>query len=301
MNKCTTSFLLSAATMLLVTCGGVETYDVRLQRHWPAAAVQRVSIREVDGSVQIAAVGSGRDITLEAHVRSRGIRPRPAAENEGFFRSSVDGNTLTIEGRESKHHFRFPFFQREQLSIDYVLNVPASMALDIRSVNGSIASDGVDGRSELITVNGPIDIVTSGLNELVARTVNGEVHATFSRAFQGATLKTVNGGIHASLPPTASFACDLSQVNGDFEANFPLSIHSNPGSRRASGQINGGSYALKIVTVNGDVRIDNGSPSAPLAPAVPADVPPPVPPPSAPGEGPDPHAPPVPPAPPARP
>jgi DUF4097 and DUF4098 domain-containing protein YvlB len=81
------------------------------------------------------------------------------------------------------------------------------------------------------------------------------VRAKFLESFQGARFKTVNGGVEAILPQNASFAVDLSQVNGDFEASFPLSIHSNPGSRRVSGEVNGGRHDLKIVTVNGDVEL----------------------------------------------
>jgi DUF4097 and DUF4098 domain-containing protein YvlB len=120
--------------------------------------------------------------------------------------------------------------------------------------------------------------------------VNGGVKAKFLTTFQGANLKTVNGRVQAILPPTASFACDLSQVNGDFEATFPLNIHSHPGNRRVSGEVNGGKYELRIVTVNGDIRVDNGSGSIPPLPALPA-------PPAAPAA---PSAKPAPPAPPAR-
>ena len=74
----------------------------------------------------------------------------------------------------------------------------------------------------------------------------------------------------ARLPPTASFLGDFTQVNGDFEAAFPLNIHSHPGSRRVSGEVNGGRYTLKISTVNGDITIDNvAPPAAPLAPPAP--------------------------------
>ena len=58
-------------------------------------------------------------------------------------------------------------------------------------------------------------------------------------------MKTVNGGVTAALPPSASFTGDFSQVNGDFEAAFPLNIHSHPGSRRVSGEVNGGRYELQ--------------------------------------------------------
>ena len=82
----------------------------------------------------------------------------------------------------------------------------------------------------------------------------------------------------AILPPSASFTGDFTQVNGDFEAAFPLNIHSHPGSRRVSGDVNGGRYALKISTVNGDIKIDNTpppppTPATPPPPAAPASTP----------------------------
>jgi hypothetical protein len=91
----------------------------------------------------------------------------------------------------------------------------------------------------------------------------------------------VNGGVEALLPGSASFTCDLSQVNGDFEASFPLSIHSHPGSRRVSGQVNGGQFELQITTVNGDVEVQHIPlpPTLPRAPSAPTGVPaPPAPP-----------------------
>jgi len=55
------------------------------------------------------------------------------------------------------------------------------------------------------------------------------------------------------------------------EAAFPLSIHSHPGSRRVSGEVNGGRYSLRITTVNGDIKIDTvAAPPAPVVPETPA-------------------------------
>src|SRR5439155_4927729 len=125
---------------------------------------------------------------------------------------------------------------------------------------------------DVVTVNGTVDLETAGTQEVSAHTVNGRVRAKFLQSFQGANLKTVNGSGDAVLPPTASFACDVAQVNGDFEASFPLSIHSHPGSRRVSGEVNGGRFSLKITTVNGDIEVQNGGmpPTPPAPPALPA-------------------------------
>lgn len=245
-----------ACVLLLAGCVAGERHEATITRHWPASAIRNVEVNGVDGGMDVEA-GAPNEVSLVARVHSIGVAPKPNSENQGFFDTDLSGDTLRIGQDKGRVHVGFPFFIRTRLQIDYVLRVPPQVALDLKMINGHIVTRGVDGETEATTVNGPIDVETSGANELSARTVNGSVHAKFLRDFRGARLKTVNGAVHAMLPPTASFSCDLSQVNGDFEAGFPLSIHSNPGSRRASGEVNGGQYELQITTVNGDVEVQH--------------------------------------------
>lgn len=264
------AMLLSA--LLIVGCGSVmERRTAQVERHWPAAAIHHIEVREIDGAINIEA-GPESEISMNASVRSRRA-PRNDQENLGYFTTEVSGDTLVI-GRRNEHHFHFFSFGNET-RVDYDLRVPASVALDLRTVNGRIATHGVDGEMKAVTVNGRVNIDTPGSSEVEAHTVNGRIEARFAKSFQGATLKTVNGGVTAVLPLTASFTGDFSQVNGDIEAAFPLNIHSHPGSRRVSGEVNGGRYELRITTVNGDIKIDTATPPAPPTPPAPAATPPP--------------------------
>lgn len=259
-------FLLIAAAAILTTsgCGNVEgrsrgksqAVAATITRTWPAAEIRELRVFEVDGSVDIQAVDTN-EISLVATARGD-FEIKKGQENDGLFETAIEGNTLYVGRREKKHErdWNFTFiFGDDDRRIDYVLRIPASVALDLKTVNGRIQTRGGEGETQVSTVNGPIDIELAGNREVRATTVNGSVRAKFTRDFAGARFKTVNGGVEATLPKTASFAVDLSQVNGDFEAAFPLSIHSNPGSRRVSGEVNGGAHALKIVTVNGDVEL----------------------------------------------
>lgn len=260
----------SLASLVLVTgCGAVmERRTAHIERRWAAGAIKHIEVREIDGAINIDA-GSDNEITMEATVRSR-VAPRQEQENQGYFTTELNGDTLVI-GRKNEHR-KFHFFSfGNETRVDYDLRVPASIALDLRTVNGRIATHGVDGEMRAVTVNGRVNIDTPGSSEVEAHTVNGRIEARFGKSFQGATLKTVNGGVTAALPLSASFTGDFSQVNGDIEAAFPLNIHSHPGSRRVSGEVNGGRYELRITTVNGDIRIDTATvpPVAPVAPAPP--------------------------------
>jgi DUF4097 and DUF4098 domain-containing protein YvlB len=250
-------YLLVAVLALASACGGERvvgpTRTATVTRSWPAADIHELKVFEVSGSVRVEAT-QGNEISLEARVRGR-IRPKPELENQGLFKTEIDGDTLRISRVKTKKHFNFFFFDRNRVEIDYVLKVPPSVMLDMSTVNGRIVTRGMEGEAALSTVNGTIDAEVAGTEELSASTVNGRVRAKFTRGFQGAQFKSVNGGVEAILPNDASFTVDLSQVNGDFEASFPLSIHSQPGSRRVSGEVNGGEHRLKIVTVNGDVEL----------------------------------------------
>ena len=270
MNSRSRQLYLLIGSILIVSCTVGSRTEETIKRQWPAAGIARVEVREVDGSVSVEA-GNTTEITLVANVEARGFEPDKKKENDGYFKTEINGDTLSIGREHERMIVHIPFFNRNDVTVNYTLHVPASVALNLRTVNGRIATKGIDAPAEAVTVNGPIELETSGNGEVSAKTVNGRVVARFTKTFQGARLKTVNGSVEAQLPSSASFACDLSQVNGDFEASFPVSIHSHPGSRRVSGDVNGGHYSLKIVTVNGDIQLANLP--APLAPPAPPAVP----------------------------
>lgn len=231
--------------------------SITVTRTWPAANIENVRIFEVDGGILVEAAETN-EISLVAVATGSNLQTAADKENQGLFETSIDGDTLRIGRRERKKGKKFNIrflWDRDRMRVQYTLKVPREMALDMGTVNGKIATRGIEGETEATTVNGSIDVEVTGANELEAESVNGRVKAKFLTSFQGAKFSTVNGGVEAILPQNASFSVDLAQVNGDFEASFPLSINSNPGRRRVSGEVNGGQHELKITTVNGDVEL----------------------------------------------
>lgn len=261
-------YLLPLVMLAVLGCGRAEGHSARgdrssdavvtITRNWPAAGVRELKVFEVDGSINVEAAATDQ-ISLVATARGD-LEVKKGVENDGLFQTTLEGDTLRIgreeERRGGKFRLRIPIlFGHNDKRIDYVLKVPPTVTLQMITVNGKIITRGVEGETQATTVNGRIDVETAGLQPLRATTVNGRVKATFTRDFQGARFNSVNGGVEVFFPQNASFAVDLSQVNGDFEASFPLNIHSNPGSRRVSGEVNGGRHDLKITTVNGDVEL----------------------------------------------
>ena len=254
--------------LALLLAGGCkflgERKIVQISRQWPAAGVRHIEVSEIDGTINIEAADTN-EITMQATVRTR--VPGKPKENQGFFRTELDGDTLTI-GRKGEHRWGIHWgLSGDEYYVTYNLRVPASVSLELTTVNGKISSRGTDGEMHATTVNGVVEIETSGTNEVEAKAVNGIIRAHFLKDFHGASFKTVNGRVVAVLPPSASFTSDFTQVNGDVEAAFPLNIHSHPGSRRVSGEVNGGRYSLHIVTVNGDIKVENHRRHPPRHPA----------------------------------
>ena len=268
MNTHSRAFYSLLAVTLVAGCVPLEKHTARFEKKWPATTVTRLDIREIDGTISVDGNSPG-EVSMVAAIHARGVRPDPKKDYQGYFLTELDGGTLTIR---TPHEHGVHFGWGRDVRIDYELRVPPSVALELRTVNGRIETRAIAGQTAASTVNGEVDIEATGSNEVAAKTVNGRVQARFLDDFHGARLGTVNGRVIAILPPSASFLGDFTQVNGDFEAAFPLNIHSHPGSRRVSGDVNGGRYALKITTVNGDIKINNAAPPVPPAP-----VPPPPP------------------------
>ncbi|HYS56032.1 MAG TPA: DUF4097 family beta strand repeat-containing protein [Thermoanaerobaculia bacterium] len=258
------------AVSSLAACVPLEHHTARFENKWPATKITRLDVHEVNGTIAVDGNSPG-EISMVAVVHARGVNPDPKRDYQGYFVTELDGDTLTIR---TMHEHGIHFGWGRDVRVDYELRVPPSVALKLVTVNGRIETRAIAGETAATTINGEVDIEATGSNEVAARTVNGRVQAKFLNDFHGARLGTVNGRVIAILPPSASFTGDFSQVNGDFEAAFPLNIHSHPGSRRVSGDVNGGRYALKISTVNGDIKVDNGAPPTPPLPPAP---PPPTP------------------------
>ena len=248
----------SLLALALAGCVAGERHVSHVAKAWPSAQIKRVEVREVDGTINVHG-GATDKVLLNATIRTYG------RVKEDTFHADLEGDTLVI-GRQ-RHGIHIGFFSGwNEPRIDYDLAVPSDVELKLSTVNGHIATRDVAGETAATTVNGSLDLECDGTKEVTAKSVNGRILCTFKKDFQGATFKTVNGRVTAALPPSASFYGDFTQVNGDFEAAFPLDIHSHPGSRRVSGEVNGGKYELKISTVNGDIKVENLGP-LPVPPA----------------------------------
>ena len=157
-------------------------------------------------------------------------------------------------GEEGHSHTR-----NNDVEVRFVVRVPAGIGFSAHTVNGSVTAVGLSGPVSATTVNGSVEIVTSGRAQ--ATTVNGSINASLGVANWSDPIKfeTVNGGIHLSVPTNLNADVDASTVNGSIESDLPWLVRGKIGRTHVQGTFNKGGSPLQLNTVNGSIQIRSGS------------------------------------------
>jgi DUF4097 and DUF4098 domain-containing protein YvlB len=197
-----------------------------------------------------------------------------------------NGNSVRIG--ENNDHQLF-----NNVSIDYVITAPASVALNLHSGSGDVTIDhvgrfltassgsgdirahGINGPSDLGTGSGDIELQAVGTGDIKAKTGSGSIRiqgvngTLTARSGSGdidaaghltgaANLGSGSGSIKLRLTPDAHFNLEASTGSGDIHVNFPGAPQQNDNSRHhLTGPVNGGGAPLEVRTGSGDVTIDH--------------------------------------------
>ncbi len=173
------------------------------------------------------------------------------------------------------------------ISIDYQVTAPKSVALNLRSGLGDIEVDnlgrylkaqsgsgavrahGLGGQAEMHTGSGDIELQETGSGDvqastgsgsirvqglhggLVARTGSGDIEAG-GQLTGAAKLQTGSGSIRLHLGPSARYNLDASTSSGTIRV--PGQYESD--AHRLSAPINGGGPALEAHTGSGDIEVN---------------------------------------------
>src|SRR5581483_2515642 len=137
--------------LIFAACVARERHVATIERTWPATDIHRVYVSEVNGSVNVEA-GKPDEISLVAHVRAYS-KPEPQSDNQGYFKTEVSGDTLSIGSRNQHRVSIFGLNFGDDTTIDYSLKVPPALELELKTVNGRIATKGVDGATQAKSVN----------------------------------------------------------------------------------------------------------------------------------------------------
>lgn len=247
----------SAAALLLVSgVAGAQDFT------WHGSIPQgrSIEIKGVNGDVRAEPSGSNEvEVVAEKHARRDNpedvrIQVLPHAGGVTICavypsREGAQPNACAPGGGGRMN------VQNNDVTVRFVVRVPAGVVFVGRTVNGEIEATNLNGDLSLNTVNGSVTFSTTGTAR--AATVNGSIRGSMGRVDWSDTLDmtTVNGGITLTLPASLSTEVRATTVNGDITTDFPLTVTERVSRRRLEGTIGGGGRTLALDSVNGSITL----------------------------------------------
>lgn len=216
-----------------------------------------IEIKTVNGSID-ARAGSGSQVVVRATKRWRHDDPDEVTieviEHAGGVTlcTLYPGRDNSCEpGKKGRMKVR-----DNDVSVDYVVEVPAGVKFTARAVNGGVEAEGLDSDVVAVTVNGSVEIETSGAAR--AETVNGSIHASMGASHwdDDVDFSTVNGRIELTLPTDTDADVRAQAVNGGIRTNLPIQVKGSWGPKSLRGTIGDGGGLLSLNTVNGSIRLN---------------------------------------------
>jgi hypothetical protein len=227
-------------------------------RSYKVAPGGRLELINVNGRIT-AEPAEGTEIELRAE------RTAKAATDDGAkdllerieMREEVGADRVRVEVRPprtsgpSGHEFK------------WTVRVPRGIAVDLRTVNGGVRLQGLDGEVRARSTNGGITGVALAATAVDASVTNGGVEIELARAVSSGTfqLEAVNGGVEIKLPQDSKADISGRCVNGGISvSDLTVDVMGEQSRRRLDGTLNGGGAKISLETVNGGVRVGRSTP-----------------------------------------
>jgi hypothetical protein len=209
-----------------------------------------------NGGIRVAAWDKN-EILVRAKVEAWGDTKDSATSVLRQVKISAEGDHVRAAGPKDEGWGK----QGPRWSVSYEVMVPAKIDLNLRSVNGGVAVEGVHGSTDVQTVNGGVT-VTNVAGHVRGETVNGGITVELAGVRgegESVTLQTVNGGVTLGLPEGANAKVRAQTVHGGLSTDFsgakiekgawgagPNSLELNLGT---------GAGSIHLETVNGGVHV----------------------------------------------
>jgi hypothetical protein len=201
----------------------------------------------VNGGIRVFG-SSRRDILVRAKVSAHARTEARAEAIAEEVKIHTEGGRIYAEGPDSR--------SREWWSVEYDIEVPSRMDLDLRAHNGGIAVADVSGTLRMETLNGGIHLESVN-GDVVAETTNGGLHVDLDGAGwvgKGLDAITTNGGVHLQVADGYSAHLETGTVNGGVDIDFPVTVQGKIG-RRITTDLGKGGPTIRVITTNGGVDV----------------------------------------------
>lgn len=198
----------------------------------------------------IAVTGGPRsDVLVRARVVATAATEDRAREIANAVRVNQDGAQIQAEGPDR-------LGRREGWHVSYRVAVPNQAGLALKTTNGGIAIEDVEGRIEFRTTNGGVKL-TGLAGQVTGRTTNGGITVDLEGQTwrgEGLDVETTNGGVRLAVPAQYSARLDAGTTNGGLNVDFPVTVQGRIG-RDIQADLGAGGPPIRVRTSNGGVRV----------------------------------------------
>ena len=218
----------------------------------------RLEIINVNGSIEaFRATGTEVEVIARREVKASSDEVAQDVLAKAQMIEDVAPDHVRVELKPDGNRDVGGLRSRNHVSIQYRVSLPPGLNVSLRTENGAVRLENVQGRLTAATTNGPI--VGRGLSGSVeATTVNGGIEITLTAVTADSRIVTVNGPVTLALASDVDAQLEAGAVNGGVlvRDGFPLTA-SERTPRRVVGRINAGGPRIVVQTTNGGVRINS--------------------------------------------
>ena len=166
---------------------------------------------------------------------------------------------------------------RNDTSVDFVIRIPAGLALELKTVSGDVIGRGLRGSDlgvgsvsgsisltdvkaatiDAGSVSGDVDLDQIAAKDVSAETVSGDVNYTGGLEDKGAyDFKTLSGDVTITLPKGPNAEVSAVTFSGDVSSDFPIVLNAARKNRhRMKATWGRGGAQLDLESFSGDIAI----------------------------------------------
>jgi hypothetical protein len=232
-----------------------ENQDDRDRRH---CEVREYTLAGGGGVLRIDANPNGGVRVMawdKAEVR---VVAKVEVRGESLADAQALAREVTVETGSREVHSTGPhnLVGHRNWSVSYDVWAPAATDLRLRTTNGGLNVEGINGVVDIETTNGGIDL-KGVAGDVRAETTNGGITiALAGSTWNGAGIRaeTTNGGIRLIVPEGFSAMLEAETTNGGIDVDFPVTIQGRLG-KDLHAKLGDGGPIIHLETTNGGVSI----------------------------------------------
>jgi hypothetical protein len=277
-----------AAATLAATPAGAARDAKQWTKSWDVGGNPSISVVTNDARVLIHRGAPGKvETKITYSLRTWGLA---SGAHDPKVVLEQDGNTVRIEAREASN---IVVFGGVESKFEMNVTVPANCELSVRSTDGSITCDPLEGRISLESRDGRIHAsglrgtlvlwsadggvdadsldgslmahtgdghlkVAGRFDHLDVRTQDGRLEATILPGSQPAaawSLETGDGSMVVRIPRNLQALLDASSRDGSLRVDLPVTTKGAIRNNALHGELNGGSVPMRLRSGDGSITL----------------------------------------------